>query len=368
MHQKDYYKMLGVSKSASEDEIKKAYRKLAHQYHPDKAGGDEKKFKEINEAYQVLGNKEKRAQYDQFGKVFEGGDMPGGGANPFEGFDFGGGGFSWNAGMGGDMNDIFESIFEQFGGGGRRQSASSHGSDVEIIQHLTLEEAFRGVTRDLEFKTNVACAVCGGIGYQKEQGQKDCAKCGGRGELRVERRTFFGRFSQVQQCPDCFGVGKTPNAPCASCKGTGRVFGTRTVRVTIAPGIDDGQVIKVHGGGETGERGGGNGDLYIVVKIKPHAHFTRVKSDLYLVKKITLAEMLLERPVKLKDIGGEEFSITIPAGFSLKEKMRVPHRGMPKFGSAARGDLYLLFDLEVPKHLSAKAKKLLGELNDELGS
>ena len=367
MEPKDYYKILGVQKSASEDEIKKAYRKLAHQFHPDKAGGDEKKFKEINEAYQVLGNKEKRAQYDQFGRVFEGG-MPGGagGPNPFEGFDFGGGGFSWNAGMGGDMNDIFESIFEQFGGG-RRRTTYTQGSDMEIVQHVSLEEAFSGITKDLQFKTNVVCAVCGGIGYQKEKGQKDCTKCAGRGDIRVERRTVFGKFSQVQQCPDCFGSGKIPNAPCASCKGTGRTFGTRTVHFTIAPGVEDGQVIKVTGGGEAGERAGGNGDLYIVVRIKPHERFTRVKSDLSLVQKIGLAEAFLERPIPLTDVGGEKFTVMIPAGFSLKEKMKVPHRSMPKFGSNTRGDLYLTFDLTIPKHLSAKAKKLLGELSDELG-
>ncbi len=365
MEPKDYYKVLGVAKGASEEEIKKAYRKLAHRYHPDKAGGDENKFKEINEAYQVLGNKEKRTQYDQFGRVFEGGSTPGGGANPFEGFDFGGGGFGWNAGSGGDFNDIFESIFEQFGGG-RQRTTYTQGSDMEIAQYITLEEAFSGVTRDLQFKTNVVCAVCGGLGYQKEKGQKDCGKCGGKGEIRVERRTIFGKFSQVQQCPDCFGLGKIPNAPCAACKGGGRVFGTKTVRFAIAPGIDDGQVIIVTGGGETGERAGGNGDLYIVVKIKPHEHFTRVRNDLFVTKKITIGEAFLGRPIEFRDVGGEIFSVAIPEGFSLQEKMKVPHRGMPKFGSGGRGDLFLTFDLRVPKHPSAKAKKILEELDGEL--
>ncbi len=365
MESKDYYKVLGVSKGASEDEIKKAYRKLAHQYHPDKQGGDEKKFKEVNEAYQVLGNKEKKTQYDQFGRVFEGGGMPGGG-NPFEGVDFGGSGFRWNAGEGVDMNDIFESIFEQFGGGGRKRHTYTQGADVEIVQDISLEEAFHGITREVSFKTNVLCETCKGLGYAKEKGQKDCTKCGGRGEIRVERRTFFGQFAQVQQCPDCFGSGKVPNAPCASCKGKGRVFGARVVHFSIAPGVEDGQVIKVTGMGETGERGGGNGDCYVVVRVKPHPHFTRRKSDLYLIKEVRVQDVLLEKEMELGDISGEKFTVAIPRGFSLQEKMKIPHRGMPKFGSSGRGDLYITFDLRVPKHISGKAKKLLEELEGEL--
>lgn len=366
--------MLGVSKTATEDDIKKAYRKLAHQHHPDKQGGDEKKFKEINEAYQVLSNKDKRTQYDRFGQVFEGG-VPGG--NPFAGGfsgDFGG----FGGGQGGfnvDINDIFESIFDQFGGqpfggfpgqGGRRRQTYAQGSDAELNLDISLEDAFRGLKRSVSFRTYLVCDVCRGLGHDREKGFSTCSVCGGQGKINVERKTFFGQFAQVKICSECSGSGQIPKSPCSNCKGKGRVAGTKEVSINIAPGIEDGQIIKIQGGGEAGERNGGVGDLYVHVRVIPHQAFVRKKEDLYLKKDIGLSEALLEKEIPITDVGGEKFHVRIPAGFSLQEKMKVPHRGMPKMGASSRGDLYVSFNLKVPKHLSSKAKKLLEDLEEEI--
>ncbi len=367
---KDYYKILGVSKAATEEEIKKAYRKMAHQHHPDKQGGNEAKFKEVNEAYQVLSNKEKRAQYDRFGQVFSAGGGPAYGGEGFPGGfpgDFGGFNWNFNGGDQVDLNDIFESIFDQFGGaGGRRRQTYAQGSDVETVQEITLEEAFRGVKRNFNFKMYLVCDSCQGLGHDKSKGFDTCAMCGGRGEINVERKTFFGQFSQVRSCPDCSGSGQVPKSPCPKCKGKGRVSGNKEVNVSIAPGVEDGQIIKIQGGGEAGERNGGVGDLYVIVKVKPHPVFTRKKEDLFMMKDIGLAEALLEKEIPITDVGGEKFSVKIPAGFSLQERMKVSRRGMPKMGSSLRGDLYITFNMKLPKHLSSKAKKLLGDLEGEL--
>ena len=372
---KDYYNILGVAKNASEEEIKKAYRKLAHQHHPDKTGGNESKFKEVNEAYQVLGNKEKRAQYDQFGQVFEGGQPGGPGGSPFggQGFrweDFAGfggqGGVNFN---GGDFGDIFETIFDQFGGGRPRQTYR-RGSDIEAREELSLEDAFTGVKRSLRFKTHIQCETCKGLGYDKAKGEKTCTTCQGQGQVREERRTFFGNFSQVKACPACSGRGQIPNAPCKACSGAGRVSGTREVEVVIAPGVEDGQVVKIIGKGEAGEHGSETGDLYIVVHVKPHKVFARTKNELFMEHEIRFSDALLERPITLTDIGGDRFTVKVPPGFNFKEKLKVPDRGMPRFGSLSgklgRGDLYISFILKSPKHLSGKAKKLLEELEGEV--
>lgn len=352
----DYYQILGVSKTASEEEIKKAYRKLAHKYHPDKPGGDEKKFKEINEAYQVLSNREKRAQYDRFGRVFaEGGGWPPGGMN------WGDFGFEDMF----DLGDMLENLFVHFGG--PRRQTYTQGSDIELMEEITLEEAFRGKKSKIRFGTMVTCGHCDGFGYDKHAGFSKCSLCQGRGEIKEEKRTFFGHFAQVKTCPDCRGRSEIPNKVCEICKGLGRNSGEREVEIEINPGVEDGQIIKVKGAGEAGERESAAGDLYLTVKLKPHEHFTRIKNDLYLTKEVKITDALLGKKIRLKDINGESFSVSVPEDFNFKDKLRVPGRGMPIFGlGSTRGDLYVTFTLKTPKKLSPKTRKLLEELDGEI--
>ena len=368
---RDYYKILGVNKGASEEEIKKAYRALAHKYHPDKSGGDEAKFKEINEAYQVLSNKAKREQYDRFGTAepfggFGGGQGPvwGGqyGAPNWEGF--GGFGDGQNFGEFGDLGDIFESFFEGLGVKPRRRTYE-RGSDLEILAEITLEEAFRGVTKDLKMETFLRCVHCKGQGADASAGFAACSVCGGQGEIREQRRTFFGSFSQVKPCEKCRGTGQIPNKICAYCKGSGRVSGERAVRVEILPGVEDGQLIKIKEGSEAGERGTAVGDLYVKVRVKPHSVFERKGGDLLVKKELKFFALLLGEKIEIPTVSGGKINVEIPAHFNLKENLRVPGEGMPRFGSYGRGDLLVNFIIRAPKKPSAKTKKILEELEGE---
>ncbi|HEX4104243.1 MAG TPA: molecular chaperone DnaJ [Candidatus Paceibacterota bacterium] len=380
---KDYYHILGVQKSASDEDIKKAYRKLAHQYHPDKPGGDEKKFKEINEAYQVLSDRVKRAQYDRFGTADPmggfgqggggfggfgqggqwggfGGTGAGGGVPPNWDFDFG------NVGEMGDLGDIFETFFEGLGVRPQRKTYQ-RGADLEVQEEVTLEEAFRGVTRNLKLRTLAQCEKCGGKGAEAGSGFEKCAVCDGRGEVREQRRTFFGNFAQVKTCVKCHGTGEIPKKPCGVCKGAGRVEMERTVRVDILPGVDDGQLIKIKGMGEAGERGMSAGDLYVRVRVKPHHLFERHGADLFVPHELKVVDLLLGKKVEVPTISGGKISVEIPAQFNLKDHFRISNEGMPHFGATfgGRGDLLIRFIIKAPKKPSAKAKKLLEELEKE---
>ncbi len=364
---RDYYQILGVDKGASEEEIKKAYHKLAHVYHPDKSGGDEKKFKEINEAYQVLSNKEKRVQYDRFGRVFDGSTgSPFGQGGPFGGFDFRGFDFGFDPSnlnfedLSG-VSDIFEAFFEGLGVKKRRKTYH-RGADMEILKEITLEEAFRGAAEDIEFETLMPCKACGGQGHFSKEGFAKCGACDGRGEIRESRQTFFGQFSQVRPCAKCFGQGEIPNKACKECRGTGRIHDQRKVQVELAPGISDGQIIKIVGAGQAGERGAGAGDLYIRVKIKPHHIFSRANNDLVVKKELNLIDVLSGKKIEIPVISGGKINVEIPEGFNLRERLRIPGEGMPRFGNFGRGDLYVEFQIKTPKKISAKMKKLLEDL------
>lgn len=363
---KDFYEILGVTKNASEDEIKKAYRKLAHQHHPDKSGGDDKKFKEINEAYHILSNKEKRSQYDQFGRVFEGGAGPGG-------FDFSGGfpgngfGFDFDTSGLGDFSNIGD-IFEAFFGGvgARKRKTYRRGADIETRIEISLEEAFRGAETEVIFESFVSCAKCDGAGYFSKDGLSKCGVCEGRGEVRETRNSFFGQFSQIRTCEKCGGAGQIPNKSCGDCSGSGRIKNKKEIVVSIAPGISDDQLIKVSGAGQAGERGAGTGDLYVRVKIKQHHAFQRVGDDLIIKKNLNLADVILGKKIDIPTISGGKIHIEIPENFNLRERLKIVGEGMPRLGGYRRGDLYIEFQVKTPKKLSAKAKKILEELENEL--
>ncbi len=373
---KDYYQILGIARTASEEEIKKAYRKLAHQYHPDKPGGSEGKFKEISEAYRVLSDKQRRAQYDRFGTAepmggfgaggAQWGGFPGGAPN-WEGFGFDPqGGWSGNFSDLGDFGDVMESFFEGIGIRPRRKTYE-RGDDLEVREEITLEEAFRGVTKRLRFRTFVTCPACGGKGAEAGSGFEKCAACDGRGEVREQRRTFFGNFAQVRLCAKCHGAGEVPKKACARCKGFGRIEADREASVDILPGVEDGQLIKIKGMGEAGERGAAAGDLYVRVRVKPHHVFARRGSDLVVARELKVMDLLLGKKVEVPTIAGGKIAVDIPANFNLKDNLRVPGEGMPRFGAAfgGRGDLFVNFIVKAPKKLGAKAKKLLEELGEE---
>jgi molecular chaperone DnaJ len=366
---KDYYTILGVPKNATDEDIKKAYRKLAHEHHPDKPGGNEAKFKEINEAYQVLSDKTKRMQYDRFGSA-----EPAGAG----GFNGNWGGFSSQGGQGwggfgfdpqnvsdmGDFGDIFESIFEGFGGQPRRKTYEK-GNDLEIQEPITLEEAFRGVHKVLKIRTFVQCAECKGKGAEPGSGFEKCSTCDGRGEVREQRRTFFGTFSQVKICTKCHGAGETPKHPCRACKGSGRVEESREIKINILPGIEDNQLIKMNGAGEAGEHGTAAGDLYVRIRVRPHVAFARHGADLLVSRELDVLDLILGKKIEIPTIAGGKVLIEIPTGFNLKENLRIQGEGMPRFGSYDRGDLLVNFIIKAPKKPSAKAKKILEDLEKE---
>ncbi len=360
MAQKDYYKILGVSKTASDDEIKKAYRKLAHQYHPDKAAGDEAKFKEVNEAYQVLSDKKKRAAYDQFGNADFANGFPGGANvnwNDFANM----GGFPGGVDIG-DLGDIFETFFGGGFGGGRRTRTVTHGADLELLQEITLEEAYQGVVKPITIGTWVRCETCKGQGGDPTSGTETCTVCAGKGEIREERRTFFGSFAQMKTCERCGGKGEVPKKVCAVCKGKGRVSGERSTTIEIIPGIHDDQLIQIKGFGEAGERGSQAGDLYVRVRVKPHAVFVRHGDDLTVRHELKIKDILLGKTVTVPTIDGGKTEFEIPTNFDLKQPYRIPGKGMPRMGSYGKGDLLVDFILKAPKKLSAKDRKTLEDL------
>lgn len=353
----NYYDILGVSKTASEEEIKKAFRKLAHQHHPDKQGGDHGKFKKINEAYQVLSDKQKRAQYDQYGRTFDGAG-PGGAGFGAGGAGFGGFDFSnINFGDMGEMGDIFETFFGGNRGGGARRNHG--GSDLQIAQQITLEEAYRGVRKELKFKTLDACATCAGLGHEKAAGVKTCEHCKGTGQIRETKRTVFGNFAQTHTCSKCAGRGEIPNKICAACKGAGRVAATRTLAIDIVAGVSDGQLIKIAGAGEAGEHGARAGDLYVQVRVAPHSVFERDGDNLVMQKEISALDILLGKKISVPVIGGGNYDVEIPAGFNFSNPLRVEGKGMPMFGARRHGDLFIVFQVVAPKKIDGALKKAL---------
>lgn len=364
----DYYEKLGVDKNASEDDIKRAYRKLAHKYHPDKKEGDEKKFKEINEAYQVLSDKNKRAQYDQFGRADFGGGFSSQGGGPFAGFDFsgfnqGGGGFNFE----GNLGDIFEGIF---GGGGMnmggRRTTMRGGSDIKTGLEITLEEVLSGAEKELNYKTLISCEDCQGRGYEKDSEFESCDKCQGKGEVKEMRRSFFGSFVQIRQCPDCFGQGKKAKNSCKKCKGAGRIMGNKSVRIKIRPGVESGQLIRVANAGEDGEKGTKSGDLFIQIIVLPHKVFERQGPNLIIKKEISVVSAILGDEIKIESLDGKELALKIPAGTKHGDILKLRGKGLPRFGWSVSGDLLVEISIRIPKKVSSSTEKTLRDLKNEL--
>ncbi|MEP7162646.1 MAG: molecular chaperone DnaJ [Candidatus Moraniibacteriota bacterium] len=352
----DYYAILGVSKDASQDQVKKAFRKLAHQYHPDKGTGDEAKFKEINEAYSVISDPEKRREYDQFGKRANGAGPQGGG---FGGFDFRNSGGAQDFDFqGSGFEDLFSGIF----GGARRSGMRDRtGSDIQVDIEITFEEMVKGVQREVRLRKLGSCKTCHGTGGAPGSKEEPCKTCNGKGEVRRTMQTILGAFAQVLSCETCDGRGKTYAEKCPSCHGAGRVHEETSVSISIPAGVQEGQVLSVSGQGAAGEKGGGSGDLFVVIHVKPHPKFERRGDDIFLSLDISYSQAVLGDKIDVETIEGP-VTMKIPAGTQAGEVFRIRGKGVPHLGRYGRGDHLVRVGLRVPKKLSGKAKKLIEEL------
>lgn len=356
---RDYYEVLGVSKDASDDEIKKAYRKLAKQYHPDVNPGNqeaEAKFKEAGEAYSILSDKEKRAQYDQYGHA------------AFDQAAGGYGGYGGAGGFGFDVGDIFESFFGGgFGGGGRssRRGGPQRGADLKYTVELTFEEAAFGVEKEITLNKSVSCDACEGTGSKSKSSAK-CSHCGGTGQVNVRQNTPFGQFMNVRTCDKCGGSGKVISDPCGVCQGRGTVRKSVKLKVKIPAGIDNGQAVSMAGQGEPGTHGGPAGNLLVSVRVKPHRVLQREGYDVFLDKNISAVQAMLGDVILIDTIDGK-VELTIPEGTPNGAMFKMRGKGIQKLQSSTRGDQYVRISVDVPKKLSDKQKALLREFDELSG-
>lgn len=351
MSQKDYYKILDVDKGASKEEIKKAYRKLAHKYHPDKKGGDEAKFKEVSEAYSVLSDDKKRAEYDAYGRTFGGAGNAG-----FGGFDFSQ--FSGGQGFGFDINDIFGGFGDIFGGG---RSGRKRGRDISIDVEISFEESVFGTDRKVLVTKNVICESCKGSGAKDPKKMKTCATCDGAGEVEDVKQTFFGTFTHRGVCGTCQGKGEVPEEECETCNGVGVVRKQVEIKVKIPTGIENGEMIRLSGAGEAIAQGV-NGDLYIKVHVHNNTDFYKEGADLLTELPVKVTDAILGATYTLDTLDGT-IELKIPKGASDGDVLRVRGKGVPIEGK--RGDLLVEIEITIPTKLSKKAQKLLEDLRKE---
>lgn len=356
---KDYYNILGVSKDASADEIKTAFRKKAHEHHPDK-GGDEERFKEYNEAYQVLGNAEKRKQYDQFGSAFQNGQAGGAyGQGGFGGFDFSG-----FQGGGIDMDDLFGGFGDIFGFGGGRSTATrqnNNGSSLEFALEVEFKEAIFGTEKEISYERMTACSTCHGSGHKPGAKVETCSHCGGKGKVMGVQRTILGNIQTQTTCPKCHGEGKIVSEYCSSCQGKGLKKTKESFKVKIPAGIDDGESIRVSKRGNEGIKGGVSGDLFLRIKVKPHPRLIRDDYDIRSEQDINIVLATLGGSVEVETVHGP-VNLKIPEGTQPGTLFRIKEKGVPKLHSRGTGDHFVKINVIIPKNLSKKQKKLLEEI------
>ena len=351
MAKRDYYDVLGVNKSATPDQIKSAYRKLAVKHHPDKNKGDkaaEEKFKVASEAYHVLSNAERKQSYDNFGHAaFENG---GGGKGGFGNFDFSS-----------SFSDIFEDFFgEGFGGGRRSRRSNNRGSDLRYDLSITLEEAYTGKKQDIKFSTSEKCDTCKGSGSKPGHDAGSCSMCGGNGQVRSNQ----GFFTVQQTCPQCSGSGEEITNPCTTCNGQGKQQTSKRLSVSIPKGVDDGTRIRLTGKGEAGSRGAGNGDLYLFINVYSHDLFKRSDENLFFECPISIADAALGTSIEIPTIDGGKAKIKIPSGTQSGKQFRLKGKGMPYMRGSGIGDLYVQVNTEVPVSLNREQKELLEKFRE----
>jgi len=364
---KDYYKILGIEKNASKEEIKKAFREKAHIYHPDKQGGDEKKFKEVNEAYQVLNNDQKRQQYDQFGSTFDQQGGFGGGMNwdDFMKYARQGGGATYSNVDFGDLNDILGDLFGGgfgFGGGSRR--SSNKGRDIEVDLDLSFEDAVFGADKIIELYKLETCDNCKGNGAEPGTKITECVSCGGKGKVHKVQRTILGNMQTVVDCSECSGQGKKHEKDCAKCSGQGRVKTKVDIEVKIPAGIDNGMTLRMQGKGEAGIKGAKAGDLYIRIHVKPSNEFKRQGNNIISHKEITISQAALGDKVEIKTIDGK-VNLKIPAGTYSGKVFKLKGKGVASFQGYGKGDHLVEVIVKIPEKLTKEQKKLLEELRKE---
>ncbi len=358
---KNYYETLGINKNASKDEIKKAFHKLAHKYHPDKNKGEDVKFKEVNEAYQVLSDDQKRSRYDQFGSA-DGPTMGGGQGGfggGFEGFDFSG----FQNGQGFDMGDIGDIFGDFFGGGmGRGTRNVRRGRDIQTEINLTFSESIFGVTKTVKINKQASCDICKGTGGKIGTKMNICKTCNGQGQVREVKRSIFGQFSTTKNCDECLGLGKIPSEKCSSCRGAGVYKREKEIELNIPAGISNDEMLKMTSNGED-ILGGQSGDLYIKVKVINNTIYKRDGLNLTIDLPIKLTDALLGMTHKLKTLEGNELEVKIPEGINHNELLRVRSKGVPS--SHGRGDIIIRIQIKMPSKLSRKEKEIIEELKKE---
>lgn len=373
---KDYYKILGVSKDATDDELKKAFRKLAKENHPDAQHDEaskkqaEIKFKEINEAYSVLSDKTKRAQYDRFGSNFEQAGFGGQGgyySNGFGGFDFSG--FGNGMGVDIDLDDILGSVFGGgFGGGfnSSKKQGPTKGADLRYNMNISFEEAAFGTTKQINITRNEKCSTCSGSGAKPGTNLVTCDKCGGKGKVQTTQNTIMGTFSTVKTCDKCGGTGKVIPTPCETCSGKGTIRKTRKIDIKIPAGIDNGQAISLRGEGDAGKKGGPAGDLFVVVNVLSHPIFKRKGYDIYADIKVPYTKLVLGGTIKVPTLE-EDSEINIPEGTQVGSTFKLKDKGIPNIHGKGRGNIEYTINVDIPKRLNDKQREILKQFADLMG-